>query len=127
MDIWAVLTDLGGIDYNAPQRTLSFEPRLNQEDFKSVFVLPSAWGIVTQVLGKQQEQIDTVSVTEGTLTISKLILHAESLKANATVQKGSANIPVKQLKKQGTAIQIELKEAVAIKQGEKLQVEVNPQ
>ena len=127
MDIWAVISELGGIDYDATQHALSFQPRINQKDFKSVFVLPSAWGTVTQVLGKHQEQIDTIKVVEGILTVSKLKLQGETTKVNATIHKGSAKIPVKQLRQDGTAIQIELSEALTLNQEETLQVELNAQ
>jgi hypothetical protein len=126
MDIWAVLTDLGGIYYNAPQQSLSFEPKMNQDNFKSVFVLPSAWGIIAQTRGEREEQLDTVKVIEGTLTISRLMLQAELEKANVAIQKGSTGILVEQLKQEGTSIQVELEEAVTVKPGETLQVRVNP-
>jgi hypothetical protein len=126
MDIWAVLADLGGIYYNAPQRSLSFEPRMNQDNFKSVLVLPSAWGIIAQTRGEREEQLDTVKVIEGTLTISRLILQAKLAKASVAIQKGSTGILVKQLKQEGTTIQVELKEAVTVKPGETLRVRVNP-
>jgi uncharacterized protein (DUF608 family) len=127
MDIWAVLSELGGIDNDATQHDFSFQPRTNLGDFKSVFVMPTAWGTVSQVLGKQQKQSDTVSVIEGTLTIRTLSLKANTAKVDATVQKGSTKVPVKQVRQDGTGIRIELKEVLTIRAGEKLQVELGTQ
>ncbi|WXG43737.1 MAG: GH116 family glycosyl hydrolase [Promethearchaeati archaeon SRVP18_Atabeyarchaeia-1] len=126
MDIWAVLTDLGGINYDAPRHSLSFEPKVNQGNFRSVFVIPSAWGIISQTRGDGDEQTDTVTVNEGALTVNTLVIQPREGPPSVTVQKDSAVIPLKQVKHKDKILQIDLEEPVTIKQGETLQVQVNP-
>nr|MDO8099145.1 GH116 family glycosyl hydrolase [Candidatus Njordarchaeota archaeon] len=124
MDIWAVLTELGGFDYNAVERRLAFEPRMNEDDFKSVYVLPTAWGIVTQ---SQQptSQSNMIKVNEGNLMISKLLIETPLGKPDVKVQRGSTKIVVKQVKQERGFLEIELKETTNIKAGETLQIKIN--
>nr|MDO8133867.1 GH116 family glycosyl hydrolase [Candidatus Njordarchaeum guaymaensis] len=124
MDIWAVLTDLEGLVYNAVERELAFEPRMNEDDFKSVYVLPTAWGAVTQ---SQQpaSQSNMIKVNEGNLAIGKLLIKTPLGRPDVKLQKGSTKIVVKQVKHERGSLEIELKETANIKAGETLQIKIN--
>jgi uncharacterized protein (DUF608 family) len=124
MDVWAVLTELGGLGYNAVERSLALDPRMNEDDYKSVYVLPTAWGIVTQ---SQQpaSQSDTIRVNEGNLTISKLLIRTPLGKPAIKLQKDSAKIIVKQIKQERGYLEIELKDTSTIRAGETLHIKIS--
>lgn len=125
MDIWAVLTDLAGFDYSAPQGSLSFEPKVNRENFKSVFVVPTGWGIITQNQGEEApRQVDTIGVREGALTVAKLKFSTSVEKPQVKVQKGSNTISLKETKFEEGSLLIEFKEQINVKAGETLRVEI---
>jgi uncharacterized protein (DUF608 family) len=123
MDIWAVLTELGGLDYNAPEKKLAFEPRINEDDFKSVFVLPAAWGVVTQTQ-EAASQSNTIKVNEGNLAISKIVIKTPLGKPDVKVMKGSETVTLKQPKPEKGSLEIEFRESVSIRAGETLRIEV---
>jgi hypothetical protein len=123
MDIWTVLTELGGFCYNAPQRKLVFEPRTSEDDFRSVFVLPTAWGIVSQTQ-EAASQSSSFKVNEGNLAVNEILIKTPLGKTDVKVRKGSASLAVKQLRLEKGSLEIELKEAANIKAGETLEIEV---
>jgi uncharacterized protein (DUF608 family) len=123
MDIWGVLTELGGFKYVAPTRKLVFEPKTNEDDFKSVFVFPTAWGIA----GQTQEpvsQFNSLKVNEGKLAINKILIKTPLGKTGVQVLKDSEKVAVKQVKLDRGSLEIEFKEAVEIKSGETLELEI---
>jgi uncharacterized protein (DUF608 family) len=125
MDIWTVLADLAGFDYNAPQRSLSFEPKVNQRNFKSVFVVPAAWGILTQKQEEQElKQVDTIEVYEGALTLARITLSTSVERPQAKAQKGSHTIPVKASKSIEGSLLIEFKEQINVRAGETIRIEI---
>jgi hypothetical protein len=123
MDIWMVLTELGGFKYVAPTRKLVFEPKENEDDFTSVFVLPTAWGIASQTQ-EPSSQSNSLKLNEGELVVNKLLIKTPLGKTDVQVFKGSEKVPVKQVKLDRGSLQIEFKEAVEIKSGEALRLEI---
>jgi uncharacterized protein (DUF608 family) len=123
MDIWTVLTGLAGFKYVATTRKLVFEPKTSEDDFKSVFVLPMAWGIVGQTQ-EPASQSNSLKVKEGELTINKILIKTPLGKTSVEALKGSEKVAVKQVKLDRGSLEIEFKEAVEIMSGETLQLEI---
>jgi uncharacterized protein (DUF608 family) len=123
MDIWTVLTELGGFKYVAPTRKLVFEPKENEDDFTSVFVLPTAWGIASQTQ-EPSSQSNSLKVNQGELVVNNLLIKTPLGKTDVQVFKGSEKVPMKQVKLDRGSLEIEFKEAVEIKSGEALRLEI---
>jgi uncharacterized protein (DUF608 family) len=122
MDIWTVLIELGGLNYDATTQELAFEPRISEGDFKSVFVFPTAWGMAIQTL-EVASQSDTFTVSEGKLVVNRLSIKTLIKNIDVEILKGMEKIKVKQVKFDKGLLEIELKEAVNIESGETLQVQ----
>jgi uncharacterized protein (DUF608 family) len=123
MDVWTVLTEIGGLKYTAPTQKLFFEPRTNEDDFKSVFVLPMAWGVVSQNQGPAN-QSDSFKVHEGELALNKILIKTPLAKTDVKASKGSEKVAVKQVRLDKGSVEIEFKEAVKIRSEETLQLEI---
>jgi non-lysosomal glucosylceramidase len=48
MSSWGVLTALAGFSYSAPEMRMGFDPRMNAEDFRTVWTAGSGWGTYGQ-------------------------------------------------------------------------------
>lgn len=48
MASWALLTALSGFSYDMGNSTISFDPKVNKEDFKAFWCVGDAWGTYTQ-------------------------------------------------------------------------------
>jgi hypothetical protein len=123
MDIWTVLTELAGFKYNAPKQELVFEPRMNEDDFTSVFVLPTAWGMASQTQ-QAANQSSSIKVHEGSLTVKSVLVKTPLGKIDVQVQKESAKVAVKQFKLEKGSLGVELKDPVQIKAKEALQIQI---
>jgi len=93
MASWALVVAMGGVDYDAPSRSLSFAPRNANPVFRSFFSTGSAWGeIATDAAGA------SVSVIAGTLeldsiTVAHPLLGALSSGRHVSLEAGNtANI-----------------------------------
>jgi uncharacterized protein (DUF608 family) len=125
MDVWEILPDLGGLSYDAPKQELDFKPIVKEGEFRSVFVVPAAWGVVTQTR-EPTSQSNTIKVNEGNLAIKRLLLKTQFKKIDVKVQKGATKIVVKEVKNEKDFIELELKDTTDIKSGESLQIQINP-
>jgi len=57
MASWAALLALSGFHYSAVSRQLQLAPRWKAEALRCVWIIPSGWGVVTQMLEAQQQTV----------------------------------------------------------------------
>lgn len=87
---WTILLAAQGLMYDAPAGTIGFAPRIGPDKFRSVFVLPSAWGVFSQNRsGKSQK--DSIVVRSGALELKRI---AVDLPAGADVRTASIKADV---------------------------------
>jgi len=48
MSSWGVLTALSGYSYSGPEMRMDFDPKMNAEDFRTVWTAGSGWGVYSQ-------------------------------------------------------------------------------
>jgi hypothetical protein len=48
MSSWGVLLALSGFSYSGPEMTMGFDPKMNAEDFRTVWTAGSGWGVFAQ-------------------------------------------------------------------------------
>jgi non-lysosomal glucosylceramidase len=48
MSSWGVLMALAGYSYSGPEMRMDFDPKMNAEDFRTVWTAGSGWGVYTQ-------------------------------------------------------------------------------
>ncbi len=77
MSSWSVLLAAQGFRYHGPKGILGFDPKLQQDDFKSFFSTAEGWGSVSQQRqGKTQTNL--VELKYGTLKLKQLELGVPS-------------------------------------------------
>ncbi len=81
---WSLLTALSGYAYSAPERRLSFAPRLGAEEFRAFFTAAEGWGTFRQRIEKGGVDA-TLELVFGTLELLTL-----GLAAPATAPAGGA-------------------------------------
>jgi uncharacterized protein (DUF608 family) len=91
---WSLLTALSGYHYSAPDKRLSFAPRLDGPDFRCLFTAGRAWGVFEQHLRPGQATA-VVAVTAGELSLARLGFPALARPGvRATAHLGSQALPV---------------------------------
>jgi uncharacterized protein (DUF608 family) len=70
MASWALLEFAGGYRYDAIQDSLSFEPQLTGETFRSFFITGSGWGVFSRQNGSAQMSLDYGSLSLKTLKLA---------------------------------------------------------
>jgi len=71
MASWALILALSGYSYSAPEESISFDPRINRDDFRCFFSTGGGWGVFTQRL-TSKERRSIVDVLYGTLGVRRL-------------------------------------------------------
>jgi uncharacterized protein (DUF608 family) len=71
MSSWSLLLALSGCLHSAPNRSLTFAPRLQPEDFRCFFTAGEAWGSYAQRLDGRQ-QVHRLDLCWGRLTLERL-------------------------------------------------------
>ncbi|MGI8785388.1 MAG: GH116 family glycosyl-hydrolase [Acidobacteriota bacterium] len=115
---WALLTALSGYRYSAPERRLAFGPRLNAENFRSLFTTGTAWGTFEQRLGRRQTRA-SVEIVGGGLTLSHLGFSTAG-EGRATATRNGADLTGVKLSAGG----VDFSDPVTLKTGDRLVVTV---
>lgn len=94
LSVWSSLLALQGFIYDGPAGVIGFKPKLHKNNHTSFFSAAKGYGLYSQKLNAQQ-MTSTLSLAEGQLKLSKLILSVEK-----KVKKVSATLNDKPLKLQ---------------------------
>jgi len=68
---WSLILSLSGFYYSAPEKTLKFDPKIEREKFRVIFVTGDSWGIYEQRI-TEAEMISVLKVLDGALEIKTL-------------------------------------------------------
>jgi len=69
MASWGIIIALEDFFYNGPMKYMRFNPRIQQDSFKSFFTASEGWGNIEQTR-KDHNQINTISLAYGKLQLS---------------------------------------------------------
>ncbi len=72
MSVWGVLLALQGWKYDAPKAHLTLDPVYRGENFDSVFLVPGAWGRLTQKKSGNGAGELNLSISDGSLALREL-------------------------------------------------------
>ncbi|MGC8639792.1 MAG: GH116 family glycosyl-hydrolase [Isosphaeraceae bacterium] len=120
MSSWSLLLALSGYEYDGPARVLRFAPRITPEKFKAFFCGPEGWGSLAQTRDKNGQQ-STITVVEGRLPISRIVLNVKEPPKGAKVTLGTAALDAT-LQVQGDEARIALKKPRVLNMSETLSV-----
>lgn len=121
MSSYGLLLALSGFFFSAPEKILSFGPRISHRDFSSFFCTGSAWGVYRQrITGRVMRA--NLELHYGSLELSCLRLNNVIARTkNAEVSVNKKKIPAR-LEKAGKGIAILWEDPVILKQGDILTV-----
>jgi non-lysosomal glucosylceramidase len=126
MSSWGVLLALSGFSYSAPEKRMGFEPRLNADDFKTIWTTGSGWGTFAQKLTPAGAGTASLSVRQGELTLKEFSFSTPiplETKTAFTVKSGAAGRAVRvTVKRDGTRVILVLAAPVVLKTGETLEI-----
>jgi hypothetical protein len=120
MSSWSLILALSGYQYSAVEKSLSFAPKVNAEDFRCFFSTGTAWGSFAQKL-KDTRLEATVEVRHGKLEIKTLglTIAKAATKVKATI--GGKTVEAS-LDKSGRIV---FAKAVKVEEGDVLDVRVS--
>jgi len=75
MASYGVFLAICGYEYHGPKGRLAFAPRVSPGDFRAAFTTAQGWGTFQQNRGEDQ-QVDTVLVSYGSLRLNEVIVQA---------------------------------------------------
>jgi len=129
MSSYSLLLAASGFEYDGTSQNARFTPHVTPADFKSFFCGPSGWGSLRQIRSGQSQQTNEISVVASEFSVSELRLgvaapptkmQAKKILANATEQLVQA-----QMRAVGEELVVKFSEALLLKAGEKLVVELS--
>ncbi len=122
MASWAVLLALAGFHYSAMTKSLQLAPRWQADAFRSLWVMPSGWGMVGQNV-ESKAQVVQWDVLSGELVVQKMgyVLPVGADLAVATIEVGGQTY-VAQVEQKATSVEITFVEAIKVKTGQSLVV-----
>ena len=118
MASWGVLIGLCGFEYHGPKGHLGFAPRMNQEDFRSVFTAADGWGTLSQRRDGNR-QTNRIEVKWGSLSLKTL---AFDLPENAKLADAKLSIAAKTVpadaRQAGRRVTLTLAEPTLLEKGQ---------
>ncbi|MHA1915563.1 MAG: hypothetical protein ACW97V_14470, partial [Promethearchaeota archaeon] len=122
---------LTGVDYRIELKQFKFSPRMNTENFTTFFITGSAWGQVIQQISDNKVS-SSLSVSHGSLEIHSILLEAlggcKPVKCNVLLKEtqDGENKPLEAVfSVNNSGAEIVLTEALVLKEGHKLIIELN--
>ncbi|MFT3701877.1 MAG: GH116 family glycosyl hydrolase [Agriterribacter sp.] len=89
---WGVLLALEDYNYDGPAKSLSFAPKVQQQNFKGFFTAAEGWGTITQQRSAQQ-QTNSVTPAYGSIQLSNVSVQVEGEAKKVTVTVNGKEIP----------------------------------
>jgi uncharacterized protein (DUF608 family) len=122
MSSWSLLLALSGFEYSAPEKTIRFAPRMNENNFKCFFSTGGCWGSYSREV-KQGFQRDSIKVRYGRLELHKVKLIVDKpSNAKLTVKHSRKGILKAFLKIEGKQGTVLFEEPVTLDSGELLEI-----
>jgi non-lysosomal glucosylceramidase len=121
MSSWGVLLALAGISYSGPEMRMGFDPKMNADDFRTVWTAGSGWGTYTQKTAGEEGMAVGLEVRAGTLDLKELDITlppAAAGKAVRSVKTFHAGSPAPaSVRKEGDTVRVILTKPVRLEPG----------
>jgi hypothetical protein len=128
MSSWGVLLALGGYSYSGPEMRMGFAPKMNAEDFRTVWTAGSGWGTYAQKSDAAGGMAISLEAGAGTVDLKEFDVSLPPAAAGKTVrsvkalQAGSA--AAASVRREGETLRIILLKPVRVEPGKPLAVTV---
>jgi uncharacterized protein (DUF608 family) len=128
MSSWGVLTALSGLSYSAPAMAMGFDPKMNADDFRTVWTAGSGWGAYSQKAEAGKALVLGLEAGAGTLDLKELSFVLPPSLAGKKVRlvngtpSGAAMKPA--FRQTGNVVRIQWIKPIRIEPGKPLALEV---
>ena len=123
---WSVLLALSGFSWSAPERRLSFAPRVNERDFRCFFSAGTGWGVFRQKLAPSEGFAAGLETRFGEVRLRHLRLANPeawtSVVLRSATGAGGAAIPGASVRREGDALAIDFGTEIVVAEGQSLGV-----
>jgi Glycosyl-hydrolase family 116, catalytic region len=92
MSSWGVLLALAGYSYSGPEMRMDFDPKINAEDFRTVWTAGSGWGIYAQKAAAGQPFVVSIEAKSGAVDLKDLSVVLPPSRAGQRVRGVEATI-----------------------------------
>ncbi len=122
---WAMLPALQGLTWDRAEGALTVAPRMDEDRFDAAFLLPGAWGRLTQSRSGG-EQTNRVHVLSGELPVERIALVAGRDVAEVCVRLNGREVEARFEQGDAEGVQVRLSEPVTLRPGDRLEVRLRP-
>jgi len=128
MASWGVLTALSGFSYSGPEKLIGFAPKMNAEDFRTVWTGGSGWGTYSQKIAAGSGMSVRLEARAGALELKEFDLALPPLAEGQRVRSiktaaGGSPSPAT-ARREGDTLRVLLTKAVRVEPGKPLTVEI---
>lgn len=124
MSSWGVLLALSGYSYSGPEKRMAFDPKLNADDFRTVWTAGSGWGIYSQKTAAGSGMTVALEAESGALELKELDVTLPPGAAGKTVRTvktlHSGSPAAASVRKEGDIIRVILVRPVRVEPGRPL-------
>ncbi len=120
MSSYGAFVAASGFKYHGPKGELSFDPKVNPEDFKSAFITAGAWGTFQQER-KKDEQYNMVKVNYGELNLTQVELVLPEMKKASAIVKLNGEIVDTNVHSENGKLIVPLKN-IQLKKGDMIEI-----
>ena len=128
MSSWGVLLALSGFSYSGPEMKMGFGPKMNGDDFRTLWTAGSGWGVYSQKAGSGRGFVLGLEAGAGTLDLKELTVVLPPTLAGKSVRsaKGTlAGVATKAAFRQsGNLVRIRWRRPIHVEPGRPLVLEV---
>ncbi len=128
MSSWGVLTALAGFSYSGPEMRMGFDPKMNTDNFRTVWTAGSGWGVYSQKVEAGQPFTTGIETRRGTVDIKEFTvvlpqsLAGRKVRSIAAVAGGVSGKPG--FRQTGNVVRVQWAKPVRVEEGKPLALEV---
>jgi len=128
MSSWGVLLALSGFSYSGPGMRMGFDPKMNADDFRTVWTAGSSWGVFSQKAESGKAAVLRLEAGFGWLDLKELSVVLPPAAAGKQVRSvkgtlaGAATKPA--IRQSGNLVRIQWSKPIRVEPGKPLALEV---
>ncbi|MCJ7485567.1 MAG: glycoside hydrolase family 116 protein, partial [Candidatus Aminicenantes bacterium] len=128
MSSWGVLLALSGFSYSGPEMRMGFDPKMNADDFRTVWTAGSGWGVYSQKAEPGKSVLVRLEAGAGRLDLKELSVAlppsvaGKQIRSIAAIVGGVSGKPA--FRQTGNVVRVLWTKPVRVESGKPLSIEV---
>jgi non-lysosomal glucosylceramidase len=128
MSSWGVLLALSGFSYSGPEMRIGFAPKMNADDFRTVWTAGSGWGTYSQKAGEGRGMVATFEAGAGAVDLKELdvtLPPASAGKSVRSIKAALAGVPAAaSIRREGDSLRVFWAKPLRVEPGKPLTLEI---